>query len=113
MLTKDCFYVKTESGRKINPKSIQVISCYSPSYRLQAKDPELDDGPFKVLAIKCYKIEFEGYGEMYTNIIECLGSHGHVEELFYNTKSHDELIINDVYWGEVKHSGGFDKTEEK
>ena len=67
MIGKDDFYLKTESREKIKPKKNQDNKLLF--YRLEAKDPELDEGPFKVMSIIRYLISFELYGDMYADII--------------------------------------------
>lgn len=105
MLTKDFFSYKNEYGKSEPARSLEIVSCYSPSYRLVAKDPELDEGPFKVLAIKRYKVNFENRLDVYVNVIECLRD-GMAQELFYNCKSNEYLIIDDVYFGELLRPDG-------
>lgn len=98
MITKDDFYWKGENNQ-ISPIKVELESVYSPSKRLWVKDPELDDAPKHILAIKCYKVIFT-HQESFVNMIEFLDENG-LLDYYHNTKSHDQVVVKNYYFGTI------------
>lgn len=98
MITKQDFSWM-ENERSHTPSKVELESVYSPAKRVWVKDPDLDEKPKHVLAIKCYKVTFV-HQDAFVNIIECLDENGLLDH-YYNTISNDYIHVKNYSFGKL------------
>jgi len=101
MLSKEDFIWQEKGGTAIKASKVKLESVYSPSCKIEVKDPLIKQAAKRVLAIKTYKITFSGY-ESFIDIVEFIGDNGVIEQ-FYNGKSHDHVYAEGYDFGELHY----------
>jgi len=112
LLEKDVYWSPVGSGTANKVKAVEFESIVSTGSTWWIKDTEVDEGPYQVIAIKCYKVVATNDITCFVSIAQYRNEHGHIEQYIVDSER-EELHFEDLLWGTLMNESEKNEYLEK
>ncbi|WP_282126337.1 hypothetical protein [Marinifilum flexuosum] len=98
MLRKDDLYWGAIKSKPKAPNSIEFESIITPTPPLWIENSSKMEGPYQILSIKCYKINFDNDVSWFVNIAQFLNDDNEIEQ-YWISKERKEIFFENMKQG--------------